>query len=841
MITVIKEPQLLSFSKNSIEFTVSSDMQYHTKRVLPTFTIKWLAKPTMGYHFNFGYVDPQTTELVLFHFVAAINYSEIIGGIPIASYPGTLSQYVDKFVEIISDIPAITAYYTIARTNNDVQLIAKEAREELIIRNVSTNNNSGSAQQFWSLLNFEGYKEPVEREGYALKAIVYFEEKMNSNEFKPVANLSLFSGTDGIAQLDVAKIIDTEMEVTMGELPVPYTEDSTLKMDVVSDKITKRFFVEFTETWNGFNGNNKTKSTILTVQWAGISMNDELINQPYEHLLNEMRFLTWWPSGKETFKQSKEYISVVDLGPETGSLTYFKVIVYTNLTQYTYQLPIGSTNQADNYFGKVSCYYVGYSQWYDAFGASFQPNEVITHWDVYTGAGNSVVISAYRFYLGNEQCFQKQLLFFNSFGVPETLNIVDWEETMDISKQLVVQSQQFNQSRLKPQNFIFDDSFINSIKIETVRLTQEEIYHLQSLLMSGICFAYDRGRYIPAVLQIDKKQVLVTSEFSMPINLELILANSNEKASFFKNKPIVTATIKCGKLTVSINSNGINYEDCNIIVHDFNGDNVAGIGVGNLTPGVNNYSWSNALPNEGNYIVYVEMYDFFGQLYTGQTRFKYAMPVIEFDYNNASATTAFNMESNTANDYLIIDWGIGSGSENIAISNLPGGTEVLKSITTSGIKKATFKKPCFDTITKLRNWNINWKNINLQQFKNLELLLIQYDDYQDKYYLNGLDKLSDIRFNASMMNGLEIGLKPNLTVLNIIGCSEFNTAAIDALIFEIWTLRDTFTNSSGISVHFAQLVDNSFSPESLEIINGTGAYVGQGLNSDYWMNITISQ
>lgn len=834
MITILKQPEPIAFTKNTVEFKVESNMQYHTPKVVPYMKIDIVSRPVMGEHLNFSFTNPITQEPVTIHMVATINYQDTYCGIPIASFTTNNAVYASKVAEILRGITDITTFYDIVNQGTSISLQAKYAKEELVFFDVNTNANTYVR---WNITQYKGVMEPQQRDGYSMKALVYFEDHFMSGEFRNVAVLNLFSDAENGAQIDIAQILDVETEIAMKTFPVPYIDQVQISSSTILD-ISHRYYVAFTESWNGFNDEITTKSDVFTSIWAGISTNDELIANPFQHLTSEPRFLTWWPSGKETYQDSLEYLSVINTGFDFGINNFFTVKTYTNLTSYTSTIAVQLPE-----FGAVRTFDCSYQQRMSALNGSLAPNEHITHWDVWIGTTTYQIIKPYRFYLGKENCFQKQLLFFNSFGCPETLNIVDWEETVEISKQLVTQSKQFDQHRLKPQNFVFDDEFINAVKIETNRLTQDEMYHMQSLLLSGTCFVIERGRYVPAVLQVDKKQVLIESEFSNPINLELIMGNSNQKASFYSYKPTVTATVKCGIVSGTINTNGIHLEEALIRISNDTGDlSTTPHWIFNSSPntdGVYPFTMPAELNDEGVHVVEVTLYAYNGIQHQVNTIINYEYEEMAFEYDNFGAMN-LAVQFSATNQFIYIDWGIGFGFETYQTATGTNTLSILKNIVTPGIKKARLRAKCFDAVSILSNNTIGIKSIELQKLNKLTALEIYYDSYQEKYYLNGINNLNLIIISNSFLAGLEIGYKPFLARIAINSCSEFNTAAIDELIAEIWSYRAIFFDPGNVNVTFTNLTDTTFSAQSLEIINGTGAYVGQGLNSDYGMNITIS-
>lgn len=818
MITITKKPYPCTFSKNPIEIHAESNMQFPTPQVMPYLEIEVVTKANPGTTLTFNFINPETKEVQFVNIVASAA-PEFSNEINTANLSGTLQQYAAACAERLRDYAPLNAWYDISSANKLIIFKAKYATQDLVITNLQSNQ----PVTHFILRNHVEWSNPDEREGYTMRALVYYENEYLSNDFKMVANLNCFIDGDGKAMIDVSNVIDAEIEAGMEHFPVPGS--AQFKMDLL-----RRWYVEFNEYWNDNPTAIRAISDVFHTHWGGVSRNDELIGNPVALLQQQQQFLTWWPSGKQLFQKQKDWLSWMNTGKD-GNYR-FVIRIYTPAGVSDFNLPIVALKRWES-----MCRPVGYLQM-DVPGM-VAPGTDILAWSFQVldaDTDNTFVSPEFKYYLGDSRCFHTEILVWNSFGAAETISFIEVEETQQITTNLVDQSQLFNNHRWKPDMFIFESKHQNLIVAETTRLSKLEAYRLQSTLNSYMSMVWQGGRWVPAVISIDKRKVLIESELTTSLDFEMIIANSSDRASFFEATPKLIVVEKCGISMVTIDTQGIDVDDFGVLsVIDVNG---ADMGIVGTYTGNNTYTLDLTLQTSGLYTFKVTVLDYDGNAYNLLETVQYNVPIVEFYYDN-TGFLSFDLTSISSGTELIdIDWGIGMLFQT-ALPYTGTATTFSENITDTGLKVLKLRKACFGDIIRFETSTVHLVESPFQYLTGLQYLVVSNAQWNSKLLLNGLVDMREIILTDCSLTGIEIGLMPMLKKLHIINCGLFGSDSIDEVIAEIWNMRKHFLSSGGyLDVQFLSGTSMSFSAVALKMINGTDEYTGEGLNSDY--NFTFS-
>jgi hypothetical protein len=309
MITITKQPYLCALSKNSIDFVVTTDLQYDTATVFPSLELSFLAVPAIGSSYVLTFTNPESGKTETIDFVAvdgtnANNYKEL-WQIPGTGFSGSLADLRTIVFEKSRQRKALNAFYNIelpiiefGGSVKKFTLTAKQAISQLVI-DYTTNQ----ASTYISEVNSVAYHQPGVRDGYALNASLFLESNYNSGKFNFVTTIDLVLDENSVAHVDFGKYIDAEIEASWNEYPVPFEQE----LGYIAPNL-RRYYVVFSENYSNNSIPFETKSETLLAHWGGVSSDDFYNSEPIAAQNTSGKWLTWWPSGKRILKEQSDWL-----------------------------------------------------------------------------------------------------------------------------------------------------------------------------------------------------------------------------------------------------------------------------------------------------------------------------------------------------------------------------------------------------------------------------------------------------------------------------------------------------------------------------------------------------
>src|SRR3989338_3368606 len=269
MITLLQQPYACSYSKNEISFDVTSNQCFTSVAVLPSITLTPLVLPEKGAHYRLIFTNPETGKIQEVRVVAAPLYSGP-DEIPDDTTGVSLSAFVAILYSKIKEQYGANGWFTVEKIGTTAVKLTVNTYEA-ISPEVGTNQTSN-----WIDIDLDSTLiDPEIRDGYQIRALVYFEDEYLSGNFRKVANVEGVMGDDARYWLDVSHILNAEIEATWEEFPLPKKETEWYLADNL-----RRYYVDFVETWQDETSNFNTCSEVLHVHWGGISTDDEFIADP---------------------------------------------------------------------------------------------------------------------------------------------------------------------------------------------------------------------------------------------------------------------------------------------------------------------------------------------------------------------------------------------------------------------------------------------------------------------------------------------------------------------------------------------------------------------------------
>lgn len=818
MIDILQQPYPCSFSKNTVEFQVSSNQQYPEDIILPYLQIRVLAIPVNGTIISWSFTNPVTLELV--EISISVAYSVYLPNQLSSAWVGGYAGYAEYMVGRLQQLEELNAFFTISHVGPFVHITAKQPIPELIPINWSDNQ---LLTTYFQEEIFDTYMNPDERPGYTMQAIVYFEKEYESNEFEVVGELDLVTDMDGIAKIDIGDILDSEIENSMEHMQIPHFAN-TEKIGLL-----RRYYVVFVEYWNDSIEKIEKNSKLFHVSYGGYSTDDEMMSDPMSIFQGKKQFLTWWPNRKQLLPKQPDWLGFMNTTQITTTFLA-KVKLVTDVGNTVYTL---GTIQLKPWESMLIP--VGYEQKIEGL---IPVGQYLNYWEIYVEKASvldpgdaGIGIAPRRYYLNVIQgCTYNYILFYNSFGCPETVGTTEWEETMNVSSSLINQSSLMNQNRLKGGIFVFDSTHNNTFVTRTVTMTKEEGFKLQSVINSLASFVWRFNRWIPAVLQIDKAKVLLESEYTTDLSIEFMIASINDRASFSMTTPKLQLIENEGITTFILDTNGIDIEDYGVL-KIYKNEGVVYSPVWNVTERI--WEMDPPITEEGEFVAFVECYDFNDIPYPVRLSFRYQPKYVAAFYTTDS-NVQLEIQSNNPSEEVQIDYGFGDGWQTETY------TTALTSIVApvlAGKKYFQMRKPSFEDVKLLTITQTDFKDWNWQLFRNIETIAVDEAAFKGIVYLNKLPKLVTVNLaNMSLITGVEFGVSPDLTniTLNNLG---FNSLSIEAMIDNLWNLRNEFQNT--VSIYFVSMGIIPYTSKTTAQINGTGIYTGQGLIADFGWTIVM--
>ena len=839
MSKILKTPDICSLSKNSMLFEVQAEQFFQTVEVFPKVRISFTSEPSVGRYFTFSFLNPETLENETIYFKTYLyveNEGEIIG-----NSGATLAGATDNWIKGLSTIKLLNSFYTINRVDDGIiDIIAKQANDDLIPKNIDENitGNFGFA---YEVDNFS--IQATEREGYELKALVFYNDpKTNalsginqSNSWELIATEYLAPNSNGIAYFDVCEIIDSKIESDMDETPIPpYQNDKNLNDSLYYYAPNlKQYFVVFVETWLNNIDELKASSDKLFVHHGGISVDDEISNNPINQLLQRSAFLTWnfgaktidvnqidwcWWMNNSISKQIR-----VTLKIQTDVQQHEFIVIEKEISAFQ---TIGLKAMINEYINNLSTI--------DLISIPTDENIVWYEFSIsefYDGSfGDSV--ANFTYYLVKE-CNKHYIIYINPFGVPESFATKsDWEERTEISKEIASRGLNYNNSHLRRKAFSFNATHQNAYNVSSELMKREFTKRLQSILNSTECFVFENGKYIPVLIENASIPVWNNSILLSSLEFELLKSNLNEKPSFFEHTPKIEVKSDGYGWRFDLNLNGFDFDTAeDLIVKDWNGDQIKTIVFDN-----NSFSWLNecdpsnwnteSLP-EGIILFETSITDKKGNSISlkGIYEIKYQKSSIYWDGGILAANTLTFGSYSVVYSNVILLYNIQQTQPIFTAFDINPTVNIVATYTTPGRKNFTIKSTSFQDIEFFESIGNDIKRIMLTDFYNLVNLNIQNTLIEGTLFLNKNQKLQNINIVDSTLSKIEFGFMPNLDILALDTLPNLTELELEACIKQLWIYRKAYLNH--VDIYLLNLVTPT--DETLDIINGTGEYSGDGL------------
>jgi hypothetical protein len=838
---ILKQPNVCALTKNAMVFELEASNQFATPKIYPKLNFTFTGVFVVGLYFEFSFTNPRTktSETVRFKTV-----NTLIDENDVRAYPASLSLYTDSLISDLQKIKLLSSYYEINRiAAGEIEIVAKYPLEELIPDSVSENISDEPLIGFsYSIL--EAFNLPIEREGYQMKALIYYNDPginfTTPTDFELISIQTLTVDEDGKCFIDVSEILDGKIESEWDEIPLPPYQVPEVGLFHFKTPNLRQYYVVFKEYWDEEVQEFSVQSSKLFCHWGGISTDDEIAKDAINHILTAKKFLTWIPSGKHINKGQEDFLYFMN-GPVEKTWR-LRINIFTenplntqNLVEITLK-PF----QTFGFYANVDKY-IEDGILFSAVGSNLvRYNFEIFEYNLITSEFETVPADTFQFYY-EDYCTKKYILYFNSFGLAESFSTHnEWEETINVSKEIASRGLLYNDSNLRNKTFIFNSVHQNSIVMQSSLMRREEVRRLQTMLLSTYTFVLEEKRWIPVIVETKKAKVWNNSIFTQYLEMEMIKANSSDRASFFEILP---------NLLVSKVDYSIRFD---LVLNNFKLDVISDLSIFDKTGSLvktlvfddvdYNFvseadadDWHINQLVEGVYSYSFTVTDFNGVSKKIQGVFEYLLE--KFDYviggTGDVEITLGATTSPLANVYIGLN-NITTDST-ISFEDIKG-TEIITHPfgTTTGFKYCKFVSPTFKDVNYFTSNGNDFLKLDIQRFYNIQNLLIQNGNIEDKLYLNKLQLLQNILIKNVPITEVEIGYLKSITTFAIENC-DLDEDAMESLITEFWNFRKMYGHTVNIFLTGMGAVNG----ETTALINGTGIYAGDGLlDNNFLVTIT---
>jgi hypothetical protein len=845
MIYLLEQPAPCALTKNSMLFRVKSSQFFPSEKIYPKIRLEFAQSFSAGYFFEFAFVNPETLgkEYVRFRTLNSVaNEGDVQGYLS----PISLATFTTELIEALKGIKKLNSYYDVVLVDNGkIDIVAKEAIEELIPQDVDENLNEGLFTFTYTISS--SFNDPSEREGYQMKALVFYNDPGKDldslSEFELISTLDIALDENAEGFLDVSELINGKIESEWDEIPIPPYSNS-LNPDLwFKLPNLRQYYVQFKEFWNNEPVENQIESSRLFAHWGGISTDDEVTNEGINHILTAKQFLTWIPSGKFINKGQIDFLYFMNDNQEKSC--YLKLNVWTNFGLSTYIITYIDLKkfQSFGFFSNIENY-INNPNTEELFILGDGEKVIKYEFQVYQ---YNLEIEDYNdepactfLYYYEDLCQKKYILYFNSFGVAESFSTnATWKETMNVSREVASRGLLYNNSHLRAKNFTFSSQHQNSIILESSMMKRLAANRLQSMINSTYAFIFENERWIPAIIETTKQDVFSLSNFVQTIELELLKANSSDRASFFPTLPSLEVQKNGYGLDLILLLNGLNISAMeNLFIYNQTGAQVKELIFDDVnfkyaipaTP--SDWETEMLVPGIYSYKANVTLSD--GTQKQMQGVFEYKYEQMSFLLGGTGTKTITLASYNTTYSDVLIGYNLAQTNANLVTVDIHPTANISPSYARNGFKRIYFQAPSFEDVNFFQSNGASIKDLNLDAFYNLKNLNILNQLIEGTFYLNRLSKLENVNLVDTPITALSIGFLPNILIFAIDNL-DLDEIALEDFIREFWNFRKMYGHH--VDIYLTNTVIAN--AETLAMINGTGIYAGDGLvNNDFTVTIT---
>jgi hypothetical protein len=421
----------------------------------------------------------------------------------------------------------------------------------------------------------------------------------------------------------------------------------------------------------------------------------------------------------------------------------------------------------------------------------------------------------------------KELIFINSYGIPESMALLGYSDfNLQSNKQILQRTPRHDFSTVKGMLYQFNNDSSNAFTVRTGHVPKQEAETMQSALISAATFIKEKGNMVPVVVEPGSFQIIDTSEILAQIEFSLNKGYALNNYSKQELLPQIEISTTAGVFVAKVaHTKPVQFPDeveMNLKFDSLETD----------IPLVNGaFTASNFLNQNGRYRAQVNVI-FNEQITTLTKSFVYQKQSAGFRTPLMPAPGAgslviaahFQIEV-YSNLTVFIDSqnGIGQQTINVTLS----GIVYLEAATGAGYRFVEIQSHDLSKIRVFRNEGYAYFEPKLLEMSDLQVMELVNMPIGGHFYAHHWNKLTYLDLTNCQLTGLTLGLPRSIQYV-FLNQNLLTSKAIEQFLEEMWLVKDAFLNPM-----FIVITDNpgSANPtiKSTQIINGTGPYLDNGL------------
>lgn len=816
-ITILNAPGEISFSRNPVIYKVSTNKLYETSFIYPSIELTFSNKLASGDNFEFDFLDPETNNAIELLFIARLNPDGKGKEIPDDSFVGTLIDYINEVIIHMVANGSLSANYDIIFDGiSKITLTAKQAIVELIPTSFSS--VSGDVSEV-ILTNF---LKP-DRENIFILYELFFEEQLGSGIYKDVLSSSAAPDDDGSLNIDFFSALDAEI---LDSFETPPLADLANE-DVFKNDLIRRYYVRFSESVNGILSAWEY-DCVRIAHCGGVSKEDFAKQDPFDYIQANKRFLTWQSNNKEIHIDQKDWLTFIN---HTGDSSTFRVNLHVFFTDGSSVVSITALEEdLDNWESMTIP--IGYNEL--DLGV-ISPAKTIYRYDVWiTDTVTPSVVSEIRTYYVDCNFYEcsNLLVYLNNYCSPESfLTRGEWKTSLKISRLFSEKTLPINYKIVNGQEFQVNQISKNFFDVRTGYLSKDYIVSLQSMLISGFLFLVDKLDYIPLTLDANSFNITECRKFLHTLDFKVNKSIQLNNYSKSERIPILVADFLLGLTGFRIDPNTRIIDSCgDLSIYDSTGTLIETV---SSLPG--NCVWNiTDITKEGDYnakaIVVVE-----GESIAYSKDIIIKNDHITYKNTHLGAHIVIMDGSTSADIYYDMNDTLGEqldvGPNPIALATIYFAPVKVNYVDING--------PDFSIFNSIDLTNQTVTEIDISKLINVEDILLSTNVIAGIFDVSEFKLLINLNMGTNSVTEYTFGFHPNIETIDISN-NDIDENAIERILLKLWKWRKQYTFAGSISLDISGNPGSaSYTATTLDIINGTGDFIGEGLVPNYTWLITI--
>lgn len=832
-LALIQKPYEITLARNSVGFEVQTNNLFDEADVLPSLTLVFSDFAITGEGFIFEIIDPDTGNVIEFKFQAQPKPLDDGCSYLDESFPGTLQEYVEDNHGFFLLNGPLNNYFDVTYDGNvTITFTAKQAIVDLVPTSFSLIQKLDPVVPHVHVAGTISSVvfQKTRRKDYFVLLDVYFEDDKDSGNWRKVAELRDEPNSDGVAVFNIYSILEGEMKNSFDQIPIPNLGDFTVTK---TDRI-KRYFVAYAETY----ANKPTETQWISekpmlVHCGGVSNEDFIKQDPIQYLQLEKKFVTWQTNAKRVKKTQNDWLTWLNY-TNTGGNFDVKIKVYFKDGTDTGEVLISTVAMIPWEEILIPSGYVQRAV------EGFVTSSPVYKWEIsVTNQTGPVKVSEDFAFLLLESAdkFDREVLYLNAFCAPETfLTRGEWTERLSVQKQVANRNLTHNYTLVNGQEFQFEQSSKTMYDARTGYMTQEEARALQDLLTQVDAFLLTEKIYYPILIDPESFEITKSLTFLNQLVMKVRRSFRVRNYSNAQQLPVITAALDCGIEGFKLDTKLFDvtaFGDLKLSL----GSTVVHAAVAYSGP-YGGWQLPSIEKLPGNYTVEVDITT--AELGVINYNFNYDLSPAQgfIEMTEVGSVTFFVRLHTGETETLYVDWGISEALEVFPITDAVNAiTKIFEHV---GEKPVKFYMNCPEKMEGMAMISTGFNQFDWTAFDKIFTFVLSFETVPDGIIdVSPFKDLVTLDINSTTMDEIIVGFHENIATIDL-ATNQLTAGNIENLLLKLWDYRD-FYAVAGISL---TLVGNpgaglNMTQISLDIINGTNAYVGEGLASDYGWTVTF--